>query len=185
MTTPHVKEYLRSHHMQAIVAVDRNGVVGNGSTMGWHDPEDLAYFRDKTKHTIMVVGSTTFHGLPEQVRTDPTRPCIVLTSKCQGWQEEGYFAADSLKYLALVLNTINPHRLRKVSVIGGGRVYDQLVPLCTDLLITRLDIKSEGSIGLWIEPDYWVKTKTTIGRHKKDTENNRKPNQYEHYKRID
>ena len=43
-----------------IVAIGKNGLIGNGNDLPWHYPEDLKYFKNVTKNKSVFMGYNTF-----------------------------------------------------------------------------------------------------------------------------
>ena len=121
-----------------IAAVARNGAIGRGNALLWHDPEDQRHFRRVTMGCPVIMGRTTWDSLPERFRPLPGRRNIVLTRNAQ-WQAEGAERADSLDAaLALVADA------SKVFVIGGGNLYAQALPRADELLLTEIDADLDG-----------------------------------------
>src|SRR4051812_23567569 len=60
-----------------IVAADENDVIGNNNTLPWSLPEDMKFFRDKTKGKALIMGRKTFesvgHPLPHRLNVVVTR----------------------------------------------------------------------------------------------------------------
>lgn len=52
-----------SKQLKLIVATSKNGVIGRDSTMPWHLPDDLKYFKEKTNGSIIIMGRKTFDSL--------------------------------------------------------------------------------------------------------------------------
>ena len=121
-----------------IAAVARNGAIGRGNALLWHEPEDQRHFRRVTMGCPVIMGRTTWDSLPERFRPLPGRRNIVLTRNAQ-WQAEGAERADSLDAaLALVADA------SKVFVIGGGNLYAQALPRADELLLTEIDADLDG-----------------------------------------
>lgn len=51
--------------IRLIAAVGRSGQLGLGDNLPWHDPEDLAWFKDQTMGGIVVAGWKTWRTLPD------------------------------------------------------------------------------------------------------------------------
>ncbi|MGO1834016.1 MAG: dihydrofolate reductase, partial [Actinomycetaceae bacterium] len=64
----------------AIWAQSLDRVIGDGASMPWHIPEDLAHFTRVTSGSPVVMGRRTWLSLPERFRPLPGRTNIVLTS---------------------------------------------------------------------------------------------------------
>ena len=121
-----------------IAAVARNGAIGRGNALLWHDPEDQRHFRRVTMGCPVIMGRTTWDSLAERFRPLPGRRNIVLTRNAQ-WQAEGAERTDSLDAaLALVADA------SKVFVIGGGNLYAQALPRADELLLTEIDADLDG-----------------------------------------
>ena len=60
-----------------IVAMSKNGVIGNGDRIPWYEPEDLRYFKRLTVGKPVIMGRKTWESLPGRL---PNRDNIVITS---------------------------------------------------------------------------------------------------------
>ena len=121
-----------------IVAVARNGVIGNGQELVWRLPEDQRYFRATTMGAPVIMGRSTWDSLPERFRPLPGRRNIVLTRQ-SAWSAAGAEVAHSLE-AALVLVAGSP----RVFVIGGAQIYALALPLADELLLTEIDRDFDG-----------------------------------------
>lgn len=132
-----------------IVAVARNGVIGDGETMPWHLSEDLKFFKRTTMGHPMVMGRRTFDSMGAL----PGRRSIVVTRQ-QDWTAPGVEVAHSLPdALALAAGD------EQVFVVGGGEIYRQAMPYAVRLLVTEVDQSPEGSVTFpAIDPQEWVET---------------------------
>ena len=132
-----------------IVAVGRNGVIGDGRTMPWHLSEDLKFFKRTTMGHPMVMGRRTF----DSMGVLPGRRSVVVTRQ-RDWSHSGVEVAHSVpEALALVGDS------DEVFVVGGGEVYRLAMPYAGRLLVTEVDRSPEGSVTFpRIDPDAWVET---------------------------
>ena len=119
-----------------IVAIDKNGLIGNSSGLPWHYPKDLKYFKETTKDSIVVMGRETYETIGKLL---PGRVNVIISSK----------NLDIPK--AIVYNDID--RLMQsfkapanVFVIGGAQIYGQTIRYVDRLYITRIDAEHEGDI---------------------------------------
>lgn len=132
-----------------IVAVGRNGVIGDGLTMPWHLPADLRFFKRTTMGHPMVMGRRTF----ESMGVLPGRRSVVVTRQRQ-WQHEGVEVAHSLAE-AWALTT----DAAAVFVVGGGEIYREAMADADRLLVTHVDLAPEGSVTFPdIDPATWEET---------------------------
>jgi dihydrofolate reductase len=121
-----------------IVALARNGVIGNGRELVWRLPEDQRYFRATTMGAPVIMGRSTWDSLPERFRPLPGRRNIVLTRQ-PAWGATGAEVAHGLEE-ALALVKESP----RVFVIGGAQVYALALPRADELLLTEIDRDFDG-----------------------------------------
>ncbi len=123
-----------------IYARAANGVIGQGGTMPWHLPEDLAHFKALTHGCPVVMGRKTWDSLPARFRPLPGRANIVVTRQ-PDWQAEGAQRAASLDAaLALAAHASAP----TVWVIGGAEIFAQALHRADRIEVTEIDRPFEG-----------------------------------------
>ena len=136
-----------------VAAVARNGVIGDGSSMPWHVPEDLAHFRQITAGCPVVMGRKTWESLPARFRPLPGRHNIVITRQ-PGWQAPGaHLAASVPEALAQARQQAMTSGAPQVCVIGGGQIYAEALPLADELQLTLIDRDFEGSTRFPDQPE--------------------------------
>ena len=115
--------------MNLIVAVDKNWGIGNNNKLLVSIPSDMKFFRQETSGKVVVMGRKTLesfpNGLPLKNRTN-----IVLTS------DPSYQVKD-----AIIVHDL-PELLK--DVIGGGKVYEELLPYCNLAHVTKIDFAFEA-----------------------------------------
>jgi dihydrofolate reductase len=112
-------------HFQAIAAMSENRVIGSGSRIPWHLPDDFRWFKSMTTGQIVVMGRKTFEALGKPL---PNRTTIVLSRS--GFRIPGVQVVASL-------SEIDPAaEARKVFICGGAQVYQEALPRCSDLYLT-------------------------------------------------
>ncbi|GGF20991.1 dihydrofolate reductase [Subtercola lobariae] len=121
-----------------IWAEARGGVIGDGGTIPWRLPEDLAHFKEVTLGHTVAMGRKTWDSLPERFRPLPGRRNLVLT-RDPGWSSAG---AEVVHSLSDAQRTIASDA--QLWVIGGGELYRQCMPLATMLEVTELDMGVRG-----------------------------------------
>src|SRR3954463_6365667 len=67
-------------HFKAIAAMAENRVIGNGSSIPWHLPEDFKWFKRMTTGQVVVMGRKTFESIGKPL---PNRTTVVLTRSTQ------------------------------------------------------------------------------------------------------
>ena len=60
-----------------IAAMSENGVIGNHNALPWHLPEELEYFREKTRDKPVIMGRKTFESIGSKPLSN--RLNIILT----------------------------------------------------------------------------------------------------------
>jgi dihydrofolate reductase len=121
------------NHFKAIAAMSLNRVIGAGGKIPWHLPEDFKWFKRMTTGHVIVMGRKTFESIGSPL---PNRTTIVL-SRSQ-FQYPGVQTARSLEELAPWVAD------REVFICGGSHVYEQALPLCSDLYLTIFKRAVEG-----------------------------------------
>ena len=116
-----------------IAALDRNGAIGRGGQLLWHEREDQKHFRAVTIGCPVIMGRKTWDSLPAKFKPLPGRRNIVVTRDA-AWRAGGAEAAASLA-AALELAA----GAAKVFVIGGGELYAAALPLADELVLTEID----------------------------------------------
>jgi len=137
----------------AIVAVDEENGIGKDGRMAWHIPEDFKHFREYTKNSLCIMGSTTFNDicLHKKSKDGPFlsgRTCIVLTRRpdelinnCNftgvHFMSDGVLLKDIIRLTST--STYTPlHQFDKVCVIGGKSVYDLFFDILDEIVVTRV-----------------------------------------------
>ncbi|WDQ16627.1 dihydrofolate reductase [Rhodopirellula sp. P2] len=112
----------------AVVAATPDGVIGDEQDMPWRLSSDLKRFKQATMGGALIMGRKTFESIG---RVLPGRQTIVLTRQ-DGWNFPGtQTASGASEAIAFAAQ-------RRIFVVGGGQIYQQWFPLCTDLWWTRV-----------------------------------------------
>lgn len=105
--------------------MSQNRVIGNRMKIPWHLSEDYKWFKKMTLGQTVVMGRKTFESIGKPL---PNRLTIVLT-RTQPSIPGVQTVAD--------LNEIDlDHPIGNVFICGGAQVYEQALPLCSDLYLT-------------------------------------------------
>ena len=124
--------------LSLIAAVPRNGAIGKGNALLWHEPEDQKHFRRVTMGCPVIMGRKTWDSLPARFRPLPGRRNVVVTRNT-AWQAEGADAVHSLD-AALALLAGTP----KAFVIGGAELYALALPKACELVLTEIATELDG-----------------------------------------
>ncbi|WP_372639208.1 dihydrofolate reductase [Fodinibius sp.] len=120
--------------LAAIVAHDPNLVIGRNGELPWHYSEDLKYFKSVTMGHPMIMGRVVFEELNEKPL--PGRENIVLS------RSKNYSHVPVFSSIEAALQHVKDEEL--VFVIGGARVYEQLLPEVDKLFVTEIHQSFEG-----------------------------------------
>lgn len=127
--------------MQFIVAVDKNWGIGKGGGMLDHLPKDLAFFKEKTQHHVIVMGRKTLESFPGK-RPLPNRLNVVLTENQDYEAPEGVVLVHSLTELDNYLKSLGRD---DVFLVGGASLYRKLLDACSAGYVTHIDHAYEGA----------------------------------------
>lgn len=119
-----------------IVAVARNGVIGRDGTLPWHISEDLKHFKRSTDGHAIIMGRKTHdsigRALPKRRNIVVTRQAVALFPGCETARSLG-------EAIALARSTDDcPF------IIGGASLYEEALPLATELHLTMIDEDVQG-----------------------------------------
>ena len=138
--------------MKLIVAVDEKWGIGKNNDLLLSIPDDMRYFREKTRAAVLVMGYNTLLSFPGS-KPLPKRRNIVIADIPE-LQIEDAEVCHSLDELFALLRTIDTDN---VFVIGGGSIYRQLYPYCDTAYITKMGFDGEADVTIMDldEEDGW------------------------------
>ncbi|MDO4395946.1 MAG: dihydrofolate reductase [Clostridia bacterium] len=119
--------------MKLILAADKNWAIGNKGRLLCHLPGDLKFFKEKTTGKTVVMGRGTLESLPGK-KPLPKRENIVISSN-PDYVVEGATVVHSHEEL---FEYLKGKESDEVMVMGGGRVYKDLLPYCDTCYITKI-----------------------------------------------
>lgn len=120
--------------MIMIVAADKNWGIGIKGGLLTNLPEDMKFFRETTKNSVVIMGRKTLESFPEK-KPLKNRVNIVIT-KSGNVSGEGVIIVSSVEEAA---EKAKEYADKKVFVIGGGSVYKQMLKYCDTAYITKID----------------------------------------------
>jgi dihydrofolate reductase len=125
-----------------IVAVDRNGLLGDDRGMPWHLPGDLKRFRSLTMGKPLIMGRKT-HELIGRVL--PGRDNIVITRQ-PSYLAPGCLVVHSLaEALRVGAWQLEPATGGEIMIIGGGQIYREAIHLWDKLYLTVVEGNFSGT----------------------------------------
>lgn len=120
-----------------IIAIDLNNAIGKNNQLLWHLPDDFKWFKTQTKGKPMVMGRNTMDSIG---RVLPGRQNIVLSSKNTAIIEGFEHAFNYEEALNLL-----PENTEELMIIGGGKVYQNLMNYADMLYITEVQHRFEDA----------------------------------------
>lgn len=125
--------------MNLIVAVDKNWGIGKNNKLLVSIPSDMKFFRSETNGKVVVMGRKTLesfpNGMPLKNRTN-----IVLT------RDQNYHVKDTIVVhdIPELLEELKKYPDDQIYVLGGGKVYEELLPYCNVAHVTKIDFAFEA-----------------------------------------
>jgi len=144
--------------MSAVVAMAANRVIGDGTGLIWHLPDDLKRVKRLTMGCPLIMGRKTWESIGRPL---PGRGSIVVT-RDQQWQADGAVAvhsfeaaiaaakswiADQTKAAGTDLDAPpddKPVSCKKIILFGGGEIYRMGLDYCHQIDLTVIDICPNG-----------------------------------------
>lgn len=119
-----------------IVAIGMNNEIGCGNKLLAHIPEDLKYFKEKTKGHIMIMGRKTLESLPNGPLKG--RENIVISKSTL--DIPNIYIANNIEDSLRIADTINKEysNNKEIFIIGGASIYSQFIEKADKLYITHM-----------------------------------------------
>lgn len=119
--------------ISAIVAVDNDWGIGYNGDLLEHIPEDLKFFKKLTLGNTVIMGSKTWDSLPEKSKPLPKRRNIIVSPEKRLILGKNVLRLQMIDVLEYLYTTTD-----EVFIIGGGSIYEQLLPYCNQVYITKI-----------------------------------------------
>jgi dihydrofolate reductase len=136
-----------------VVAASENNVIGKGNQLPWHLSDDLKFFKQVTSGKPVVMGRKTFESLGRPL---PNRLNIVLSRSAISLPE-GVLLFHALQE---ALEYLRQQALPEACIIGGGIVFEEALPVATQVYLTRVHTTIADGEAFFPElsPDQWQLT---------------------------
>lgn len=142
-----------------IAAVGANGALGKDGKMPWFCREDLLWFREQTLNKTVIMGRKTYESIGKFL--DGRYNIVITRQNVFEVPQEG-FVARSVDEAIVEAATTN----KEIMIIGGGQLYEELIPIADRLLITHFDQSFEADTYFPdIDEKYWKGTKIKDGEY--------------------
>ena len=134
--------------LTAIVAAGENGVIGREGQLPWRLPGDLAHFKTRTMGRPVIMGRKTFESIGKPL---PGRVNVVL-SRQPDFSAAGVLVAHSLDEALRLPEVASAD---EVMIIGGQAIFEQALPRCDELELTRVHASPEGDAFFHFDESEW------------------------------
>lgn len=125
--------------MNVIAAVDNNWAIGYQDKLLVRIPNDHKFFRSVTMGKVVVLGRKTLagfpNGLPLAGRTN------IILSRNPDFTVPSGIVVHSKEELLTELKKYNDD---DIYIIGGGSIYEMMLPYCRIAHITKIDYKYQA-----------------------------------------
>lgn len=121
--------------MKAILSADKNWGIGYKGSLLIHIPSDMKFFREKTEGHVVIMGRKTLESLPAG-QPLVNRTNVVLTRDKNYKAPAGVVVVHGVEELRSLYSDWDQDDLY---VIGGGSVYEALLPWCDTAYVTKID----------------------------------------------
>lgn len=118
-----------------IAAVGKNLELGKNNDLIWHFKADMKFFRETTTGNSVIMGRNTFESLPHAL---PNRKNIVITS-------DKNYVAEGATVVSSVDEALKEADFGETFVIGGGRVYKEMLSLADKLILTEIEAECDSA----------------------------------------
>ena len=117
-----------------------NRGIGKDNKLPWHLPEDLKWFKKLTTGNVIIMGRKTWESIGKPL---PNRESIVV-SRGASIDTPGI---RTVRSLAEIDSAKDP---RDYFIIGGAQLFEEGLPLCSDLFLTL--VKREVEADVFLQP---------------------------------
>lgn len=117
--------------MKAIFHCDNRWGIGTEGGLMFYIPKDMKFFKEKTMGSAVVMGYGTYMSLPNK-KPLPGRVNIILSSRLD--YVDGF---KVVKTISELMETVKQYD--NVYVIGGAKVYSELLPYCDECYVTKVN----------------------------------------------
>ena len=127
-----------------IVAAAENDVIGVNNDLPWDIPEDMKFFRDKTKGRAMIMGRKTYESVGH---TLPNRLSIIITRQ-KDYKVDNPNAvvkpdlASAIEFAKTQVSKWGD----EIFIIGGGEIFKDSMDLVDVIYLTRIHKTYDGDI---------------------------------------
>lgn len=117
----------------SILAVDNNWCIWKNNSLCWHLKQDLKFFSEKTKDSVVIMWKNTYYSLPESFRPLPGRINIVI-SRTEKFCWKNLYSTSSISEAVKLAYRFN----KPIFFIGWKIIYEQSLDYVDTIYMTRV-----------------------------------------------
>lgn len=142
-----------------IVAIAKNGIIGDKNSLLWHISEDMRFFRETTSGHPVIMGRKTYDSLGRPL---PKRTNVVISRTTK--HIEGCTVVGSLEEAIALFP-----KEEEIFIIGGAQIYALAMEVADRLYLTRVehDYQGDTSFPEWDESKWKLLSRTPYERGEK------------------
>lgn len=128
----------------AIVAMSENNCIGKDNDLPWHIPEDLKRFKALTLGKPVIMGRKTFESIVDRIgKPLPGRINVIVTRQDLEIPQVLVFS-DLNSAISHAKDLAVKEGQDEVIIGGGAQIYEQALPLCDRIYLTKVHQHVEG-----------------------------------------
>lgn len=140
-----------------LFAMDKNRLIGANNDLPWHLPNDLKFFKEITTGNTIIMGRKTFDSIG---RALPNRKNVVLSRTASQLPED----VELIQDIDVILKWNNENPNEEYFVIGGGGLFEQILPFADRMYVTLIDEEFNGDVYFpAFNPSEWRETSKVKG----------------------
>lgn len=124
--------------IRLIAAKTKSGVIGNGDSLPWKEPDEMKFFKTLTTNNIVVMGRKTFESIGKEL---PNRENYIISKTLSG---PNVFD-DLISCLGYLIATKTN---KIIYIIGGASIYKECLEnkIVSELIISELKEEYPGDV---------------------------------------
>ncbi len=143
-----------------IAAIGKNRELGRGNALLFKIPEDMKFFKEKTRGHVVIMGRKTYESIGRPL---PDRVNIIISRNTDFEVPEGVMKAKSIEE---AIEIAKEHEKTEAFVIGGAQIYELAMPYAYKLYLTLVGKEVKDADAFF--PDYEEFTKVLFERRSRD-----------------
>lgn len=128
--------------LSAIAAMAKNRAIGVANDLPWDFPEDMQFFREKTKKSVLIMGRKTYDSFGGKPL--PGRFHLVITRSPQSSPFSNVLFVQTWSEALKLAKEKAPDYGPEIFVIGGAEIYKMSLNFCDRLYLTVIDREFKG-----------------------------------------